>query len=167
MPERINGSVTAQQNLTGNLQYYLVFVTSPGAFSDPNPNPSEANELARGVNIQVTGDVRDQSQKNFEILFQSVALRAVPVIMHDPMAVSDLSEEGAPTLTGEGFVYKFSVERLYIFENSGPGGTIGPVGLLVDELDGVVLDSGVRVTTVDGSPSGFSKNIEFIRVDEL
>jgi hypothetical protein len=167
MPERINGAVTAHQNLTGSLQYYIVFVSSPGAFSDPNPNPDEIDEIARGVNIQATGDVSDQSQKNFEILFQSVALRAVPVIMNDPIAVSDLSAEGAPTLTGEGFIYKFSVERLYVFENSGPNGTIGPVGLLIDELDGVVLDSGVRVTTVDGSLSGFSKNIEFIRVDEL
>lgn len=167
MTDRINGAASAQQNLSGSLQYYIVYASSPNAFSDPDANPPPAEELTRLLNILVTGDIQDQSQKNFEILFQSVALRAVPVIMNDPIAVADLSVEGAPTLTGEGFVYKFSVERLSVFENFGPNGTVGPVGLLVDELDGVVLDSGVRVTTVDGSPSGFAKNIEFARVDEL
>ena len=32
------------------------------------------------------------------------------------------------------------------------------------DLDGVIIDSGVRITTVDGSSSGVPKNIEFVKV---
>lgn len=167
MTQRINGAAIGQQSLSGSLQYYVVYAASDNAVSDPNANPPPAEELIRGVNILTTGDITDQSQKNFEILLQSIGLRATPIIMNDPEPVADLSAEGATSLTGEGYIYKFAVERTFAFENFGPGGTVSDVGLLVDELDGVVLPSGVRITTVDGSPSGFAKNIEFERKDEL
>lgn len=164
MSTRIHGAASAQQNLSGELQFYIVFCTSPGAFSDPNPNPPEEEETVREVNIQVTDDIRDQSQKNFEILFQSIALRAAPSVMNNPEATSSLSAMGSPTLTGEGFVWKFAVERADTWEDFT---TKDPIGLLVKELDGVIIESGVRITTVDGSPTGIPKNMEFTKVINL
>lgn len=163
MAERIHGAASSQQNLSGSLQFYHCFVLSPGAYTDPNPNPPEDQELTRLVNIQVTEDILDQSQKNFEILWQSIGLRAMPVIMNDPEPVLDVGVE-APTLTGEGFMWKFTVERDDVFLDFD---TNDPVGLLVKEIDGVIIDSGVRLTTVDGSTSGVAKNIEFIQVGKL
>lgn len=167
MPNRIHGASTAHHGMTGNLQYYLAFAKSSGAYTNPEPNPSPEHELSRGINIQVTGDIADQSQRNFELLLQSVALRAMPTIMNDPKAVLLLEMEDAPTLTGDGFVWRFAVDVDAVFENFSPMGTPGPVGLLIDELDGIILDSGVRLTTVDGSLTGIPKNIEFLRTDQL
>lgn len=167
MPVRIHGASTAHHGMTGNLQYYLVFAKSMGAYTNPEPNPAPEHELSRGVNIQVTGDIVDQSQRNFELLLQSIALRAMPTVMNDPKAVLLLELENAPTLTGDGFIWRFAVDIDVAFENFSPSGSAGPVGLLIDELDGIILDSGVRLTTVDGSPTGKPKNIEFLRTDEL
>ena len=164
MATRINGSVRADQSLSGSLQYYIVYMLSPSAFTIPDANPIPTEEYVRQMNVQVTGDLNDQSQKNFEILFQSIGLRAVPVIFSNPMPVEDLSAEGAPTLTGEGFVWKFACERSYLFHDYTDG---NPVGLLVKELDGVIISSGVRVTTTDSHPSGTVKNIEFVSVEKL
>lgn len=163
MSNRVHGAASSQQNLTGSLQFYHCFVLSPGAFTDPEPNPPVPQELTRLVNIQVTEEISDQSQKNFEILLQSIALRAMPVIMNNPLAVLDVGTE-APTLTGEGFIWKFSVELEDVFLDFSNS---NPVGLLVKEIDGVIIDSGVRLTTVDGSTSGIPKNIEFTRTDKL
>jgi hypothetical protein len=164
MPTRIHGAASMQQNLAGDLQFYIVYSLSPGAFTDPSPNPPEIEETARQINIQVTDDILDQSQKNFEILFQSIGLRAVPTIMNNPEPVLNLETEGAPSLTGEGYVWRFAVERADAWKDFK---TDDPVGLLVRELDGVIIESGVRITTVDGSLSGTPKNMEFIRVDKL
>lgn len=167
MPTRIHGAASAHHGLSGNLQYYLLFAKSSGAYTNPDPNPPPGEEISRGINIQVTGDMVDQSQRNFELLLQSVALRAMPTVMNDPKAVLLLELEDAPTLTGDGFIWRFAADMDDVFENFAPSGTSGPVGLLVDELDGIILDSGVRLTTVDGSPSGFPKNIEFLRTGDL
>ena len=70
-------------------------------------------------------------------------------------------------LSGEGFIWKFAVERGVQFFNFTPYGSPGPVGLLVDDLDGVILPSGVRVTTVTGSPSGWAQNVAFYRMDSI
>lgn len=159
MTTRIHGAASAQQNLAGELQFYVLYCSSPGAFSDPNPNPPEIEEAARLINIQVTDHIKDQSQKNFEILYQSISLRAAPSIMSNPIPVMDLAAEGSPTLTGEGYFWKFANERGNMWEDFKTG---DPLGLLVKELDGVILDSGVRITTVDGSPTGVPKNTEFV-----
>ena len=162
MPKRIHGAAGAQQSLSANLETYLMYCISPGAYTDPNPNPPSSEELTRAINIFVTGNILDQSQKNFEILFQSVSLRSVPVVMSDPIPVLDLQYEGAPSLTGEGFIWKFSHERTDTWMDYS---TNDPIGILVKELDGVILDSGVRITTVDGSSSGVPKNVEFEKLD--
>lgn len=166
MPQQIHGASSAMQNLTADLQYYVCYSSSPGAFTDPNPNPPQSQELTRLVNIQVTNSPLDQSQKNFEVLLMSIGLRAMPVILSNPVPVLDLSDYTIE-LSGEGFIWKFAVERGVQFYNFTPYGTPGPVGLLVDDLDGVILPSGVRITTVSGSPTGWAKNIAFIRQGTL
>jgi len=166
MPIRIHGAATSMQNLTADLQYYVCYASSPGAFTNPNPNPPPSEELARLVNIQVTGSPLDQSQKNFEVFLMSIGLRAMPVVLSDPAAVIQLADY-TPELSGEGFVWKFAVERGVQFYNFTPYGTPGPVGLLVDDLNGVIIPTGVRITTVTGSPSGWGKNVAFSRMDSI
>lgn len=154
------------QNLTADLQYYVCYASSPGAFTDPNPNPPPVQEIPRLVNIQVTGETLDKSQKNFEVFLMSIGLRAMPVVLSDPTPVLELADYTLE-LAGEGFVWKFAVERGVQFFNFTPFGTPGPVGLLVDDLDGVIIPSGVRITTVTGSPSGWAKNIAFTRMETI
>lgn len=166
MPIRIHGAASAMQNLTGDMQFYVCYASSPGAFTDPNPNPPPSQELARLLNIQVTGNPLDESQKNFEVLLMSIGLRAMPVTLSDPAPVLQLSDYTLE-LSGEGYVWKFAVERGVQFYNFTPYGSPGPVGLLVDDLDGVILPSGVRMTTVTGSASGWAKNIAFSRLETL
>ncbi len=166
MPTKIHGAASSMQNLTADLQYYVCYASSPGAFTDPNPNPPINQEAARLINIQVTGDILDQSQKNFEILLMSIGLRAMPVILSNPIAVIELADY-TNELSGEGFIWKFAVERGVQFYNFTPYGTPGPVGLLIDETDGIILASGVRVTTLNGSPSGWPKNVAYERADTL
>jgi hypothetical protein len=166
MPLKIHGAASAMQNLTADLQYYICFASSPGAFSDPNPNPPPSQELTRLINILVTGQPLDESQKNFEVLLMSIGLRAMPVVLQDPIAVEQLADYTLE-LSGEGFIWKFAVERGVQFYNFTPYGTPGPVGLLIDDLDGVILPSGVRVTTVTGSPTGWAQNISFNRLDQI
>lgn len=166
MVQRIHGAATSTQSLSGDLQYYVCYAASPGAFLDPNANPPADEELARLVNIQVTGNPIDTSQKNFEVLLMSIGLRAMPVILTNPVAVHQLADY-TNELSGEGFVWKFAVERGVQFYNFTPYGTPGPVGLLIDDINGVIIPSGVRLTTVTGSPSGWAQNISFARMDSI
>lgn len=166
MTNKINGAATATQVLTSDLQCYICYASSPGAFTDPDPNPPADKELSRLVNIQVTGELFDQSQKNFEVLLMSIALRAMPVILSNPVPILELADFTLD-LTGEGFMWKFAVERGVQFYNFTPYGTPGPVGLLIDEIDGIILPSGVRVTSVKGSPTGWAQNITFSRLESI
>lgn len=163
---KINGAASSMQNLTADLQYYVCYASSPLAFTNPNPNPPPSEETLRLINIQVTGSPLDESQKNFEVFLMSIGLRAMPVILSNPVPVSELSEYTLG-LTGEGFIWKFAVERGVQFFNFTPYGSPGPVGLLVDDLDGLILPSGVRVTTVTGSPSGWAMNVVFTRMESV
>jgi hypothetical protein len=166
MPVRINGSASSMQNLTADLQYYVCYASSPCAFTDPDPNPPDSQELSRLVNIQVTGNPLDQSQKNFEVFLMSISMRAMPVILSNPVPVLELADYTLG-LSGEGFVWKFAVERGVQFYNFTPYGTPGPVGLLIDDTDGLVIPSGVRITTVDNSQSGWAKNVIFSRMESI
>ncbi len=163
MPIKIHGAASSMQNLTADLQYYVCYAVSPLCFTDANPNPPISEELIRLLNIQVTGNPLDESQKNFEVFLMSIGLRAMPVVLGDPIAVLELADY-TNELSGEGFIWKFAVERGVQFFNFTPYGSPGPVGLLVDDLDGVILPSGVRVTTVTGSPSGWAQNVAFVRM---
>jgi hypothetical protein len=166
MPQKIHGAASAMQNLTADLQYYICYAASPLCFTDPNPNPPPSEEITRLVNIQVTGDPLDESQKNFEVFLMSIGLRAMPVILADPMPVLELADY-TTELSGEGFIWKFAVERGVQFYNFTPFGSPGPVGLLVDDLNGVIIPSGVRITTVTGSPSGWAQNVAFYRQETI
>lgn len=166
MPVQIHGSSTAMQNLSADLTWYICYASSPLCFTSPNPNPPPSEELVRLVNIQVTGQILDQSQKNFEILLMSIGLRAMPTILANPYPVLELADY-TNELSGEGFIWKFAVERGVQFFNFTPFGSPGPVGLLVNDLDGVVIPSGVRVTTVSGSPTGWAKNISFVQMESI
>ena len=166
MPIKIHGAATAMQNLTADLQYYVCYAASPLCFTDPNPNPPPSEEVLRLVNIQATGNPLDESQKNFEVFLMSIGLRAMPVILSDPLPVLELADY-TTELSGEGFVWKFAVERGVQFYNFTPYGTPGPVGLLIDDLDGVIIPSSVRITTVTGSPSGWAQNVTFTRMETL
>lgn len=162
MPSKINGSASSMQNLTADLQFFIVYASSPNAFTDPNANPPDSQEVSRLVNIQVTGSILDQSQKNFEILLMSIGLRAMPVVLGDPVAVLELRDYTFE-LSGEGYIWKFAVERGVQFFNFTPFGTPGPTGLLTDEIDGIILPSGVRITTISNSQSGWAQNVAFSR----
>jgi len=146
---RAHGTAGAAQSLTGIIHYYTVWAASPDAFTDPNN--------ATGVNIRVTGNIQDESQKSFELLIQSIGLRVLPIILNDPVAVEALEDNGASTLTGEGFVWRFASEQRDAFATK-----TDPVGLLTAEVDGIVLPNGTILRT-----SGIDQNIEFERSDTL
>lgn len=164
MTVKINGTASATQVLTGDMQYYRCIASSPFAFSKPDPNPMICEEIERGVNILVTNNGKDQSQKNFEILLMSIAMRAMPVILANPQRIEEIACY-SKELSGEGFVWTFAVERESQFFNYSPYGTPGPVGLLIDEIDGVLLPSGVRLTTKTSRDHKFPVNITFQRVE--
>ena len=81
----------------------------------------------------------------------------MPIILNDPLAVPDLAADGASIVTGEGFVWQFSVEQEGVFATKTDN-----IGLLILELDGIVLPSGAVLST-----GGGGQNIEFSRQDEL
>lgn len=166
MVEKIHGAATSMQNLTGDIAWYVCYASSPLCFTSPNPNPPINQEITRLVNIQVTGSPLDESQKNFEVLLMSIGLRAMPVILTDPYPVIELADF-TNELSGEGFIWKFAVERNFMFYNFTPFGSPGPVGLLTDDLDGIIIPSGVRITTVTGSPTGWAQNVSFSRMVSL
>jgi len=149
MVSRVHGTATAMQNVTESIVYYKMFALCSGAVADP--------ETATGVNIHTTGSIHDESQKNFEIIVQSVGLRAMPVIMNDPLAVANVATEGATEIAGEGYIWKFAVERADYFKNTGPNGTISDVGFLVDELDGIILANAFTLKT-----KGIDQNTQFM-----
>ncbi len=149
MVSKTHGVSSASQVLTKSLEYYTVWCESPNAFSDP--------DNATGINIRWTGDIADETQKNFELIIQSIGLRAMPIILNNPLAVADLAVDGASVVTGEGFVWVFSVETEAAFATK-----TDPVGLLIEEMDGIVLLNGAIIRT-----SGGSQNIEFEWRDTL
>jgi len=143
MVSKTHGIASATRIVTGALQCYTVWCKSPSAYTDP--------DNASGVNLKITGNIVDETQKNFELMVQSIGLRTMPIILNDPQAVIDLAEDGAASLNGEGFVWRFGVEQIGIFRNAK-----SEFGLLVDEMNGVVLSNGAILRT-----SGNDQNIEF------
>ena len=86
---------------------------------------------------------------------QVIGLRAMPIIMNNPVEIngfgSNLLENfGAPTLTGPGWIFKFAFERE----------DVHTIQTLVNELHGIVLNSGTIDTTN-------TVNMEFTKQDLL
>lgn len=107
--------------------------------------------------MKATGSLKDVSQKNFELLVQSISLRATPVLLETPKAVEELTNHGSQQVTGEGFVWCFGTEGKDFFRLGSD-----PAGLLTKEIDGIVLSNGTVLKT-----HGVNQNIEFKQEAEL
>jgi hypothetical protein len=128
------GAAGSQEVVTGDLSFYTLYTT---------------------LDITQTGDYSDDSQKDFESVVQVIALRAMPVIMNNPVELdgtggNTLENFGAPSLTGAGWIFKFAFERA----------DVHTVETLEDELDGIVLNAG----TIDTDET---VNMEFTKQDLL
>ena len=128
------GAMVSIEVLTGNIEFFTLFTS---------------------LNITVTGNYSDNSQKDFESVVQCIGLRAMPTVMNNPVAVSGVGSQvlenyGAPSLTGAGYIFKFATEI--------PGAHT--VDSLKDELNGIVLNAGVIDTTG-------TINMEFTKQDLL
>lgn len=111
------GAMSSTEVLTGNLEYYTIFTK---------------------LDITATGDYSDDTQKDFESVIQVIGLRSMPVLMNEPVYIdgvagNTLEAYGAPTLTGDGFILRFS------FEHTGAH----TLDTLMNELHGIVLNGGV------------------------
>ena len=129
-----SGAMNNQEVLSGNIEFYSLFTS---------------------LDITRTGDFGDNTQKDFESIVQVIGLRAMPVVMNNPVALSGvgtlvLEGYGAPTLTGAGWIFKFAFEREGVHT----------IDTLRDELDGIVLNGG----TIDTKGS---VNMEFSKQDLL
>ncbi len=128
------GAMGSIEVLTGNIEFFTLFTT---------------------LDITVTGNYNDVSQKDFESVVQCIGLRAMPTVMNNPVAVNGVGAQvlesyGAPSLTGAGFIFKFATEI--------PGAH--SVDSLKEELNGIVLNAGVIDTTS-------TVNMEFTKQDLL
>ena len=129
-----SGAMGSAEVVSGNIEFYTLFTT---------------------LDITRTGNFSDDTQKDFESVVQCIGLRAMPVVMNEPVELSGsgsfvLENYGAPTLTGAGFIFKFAFER----EGA------HTLDTLKDELDGIVLNGG----TIDTKGS---VNMEFTKQDLL
>ena len=129
-----SGAMNNQEVLSGNIEFYSLFTS---------------------IDITRTGDFSDNTQKDFESIVQVIGLRAMPVVMNNPVALSGvgalvLEGYGAPTLTGAGWIFKFAFEREGVHT----------IDTLRDELNGIVLNGG----TIDTKDS---VNMEFSKQDLL
>tara|TARA_Y100001947_G_C10226623_1_gene255725 strand:+ start:336 stop:740 length:405 start_codon:yes stop_codon:yes gene_type:complete len=116
---RIHGAASAGENLSGNINFYTMYV---------------ADASNSGVDITHTGDILDQSQQNLDDIVNIVSLVAQPVIMNNPLAVT--LDGLAPTLTGAGFIFKFAVEHSDIFKRASDD-----VAVLKELFLGITIDS--------------------------
>ena len=129
-----SGAMGSAEVVSGNIEFYTLFTT---------------------LDITRTGNFSDDTQKDFESVVQCIGLRAMPVVMNEPVELSGsgsfvLENYGAPTVTGAGFIFKFAFERE----------DVHTITTLTDELHGIVLNAG----TIDTKSS---INMEFTKQDLL
>jgi hypothetical protein len=118
---RIHGAATAGENLAGNINFYTMYVKT--------------------LDIIYTGDLTDQSQQNMDDVVNIISLIAQPLVMNNPVGVSDLTNL-APTLTGAGTIFKFAVEHGRVFERDGDNTSI-----LKEIFHGITIDGTVLTTS--------------------
>lgn len=128
------GAMGSLEVLTGNIEFFTLYTN---------------------LDIRVTGNYTDSSQKDFESVVQVIGLRAMPTVMNNPVYLNGVGQNvlenyGASSITGSGFIFKFATEM--------PGAHT--VQTLIDELHDIVLNSGV-VDTKN------SINMEFTKQDLL
>ena len=87
MTVRINGAARGGEFISNNLQFYNLYTN---------------------INIEQTGNYQDATQKDFDSIVQMIAMFSQVIISNDPVNVADLNANGAPTLTGAGYVFKFA-----------------------------------------------------------
>ena len=129
-----SGAMSSQEVVTGNIEFYTLFTN---------------------LDITQTGDYTDNTQKDFESLVQVIGLRAMPVVMNNPVRLNGIGSNvlenyGAPSMSGAGWIFKFAFEREGVHS----------IDTLKDELDGIVLNGG----TIDTKSS---VNMEFTKQDLL
>lgn len=129
-----SGAMGSVEVLTGNIEFFTLFTS---------------------IDITVTNDYTDNSQKDFESVVQVIGLRAMPTVMNNPVALNGsgnnlLQNYGAPSMTGAGYIFKFATEVPFAHT----------VDTLKDELHGIVLNGG----TVDTKNT---VNMEFTKQDLL
>jgi len=134
MAVRINGAARGGEFISSNLQFYIMYTT---------------------IDVTQTGNYQDATQKDFDSLVQMIAMFSQVIISNDPVNVSDLNANGAPTLTGAGWVFKFAVEHPDVFADGND-----PLGKLTSSMDGVVLNGGTIATTG-------TANLEFTQSETL
>lgn len=110
---RIHGAASAGENLSGNINFYTLYI--------------------KGLDITATGNVADQTQQNFDDIVNVINLVAQPIIMNNPISVT--LDGLAPSLTGAGFLFKFAVEHGKVFERGGD-----TVSILKELFDGITID---------------------------
>ena len=129
-----SGAMSGQEVVTGNIEFYTLYTK---------------------IDISATGDYSDVTQKDFESIVQVIGLRAMPIIMNNPVYLNGvggnvLENYGAQVITGAGWIFKFAFERE----------DVHTIQTLVDELHETVLNGG----TVDTKNS---VNTEFDKQDLL
>ena len=128
------GAMGSAEVVTGNIEFYTLYTT---------------------LDITRTGDYSDASQKDFESVVQVIGLRAMPILMNEPVELNGtganvLQNYGAPSLRGAGWIYKFAFEQA----------AVHTIQTLTDELHGIVLNGG----TIDTKNT---ENMEFTKQDLL
>jgi len=134
MTVRINGAARGGEFISSNLQFYIMYTN---------------------IDITQTGSYSDATQKDFDAIVQMSEMFPQVIISNDPVNVSDLNANGAPTLTGAGYVFKFAVEHPDVFADNGD-----PLGKLTNSMNGVILNGGTIATTG-------SVNLEFTQSETL
>ena len=130
-----SGAMGSQEVVTGNIEFYTLYTT---------------------IDITCTGNYADATQKDFEAMVQVIGLRAQPIIMNRPVEINGAQDNvsletfGAPSLTGDGWIFKFAFEREGVHS----------LDTLKNEMHGIVLNGG----TVDTKNT---VNTEFTKQDLL
>ena len=129
-----SGAMGSIEVLTGNIEFFTLFTS---------------------IDITVTNDYENDSQKDFESVVQVIGLRAMPTVMNNPVALNGvgnnlLQNYGAPSMTGAGYIFKFATEVPFAHT----------VDTLKNELHGIVLNGGIVDTTN-------TVNMEFTKQDLL
>lgn len=128
------GGARGAELLTGNIEYFTLYTS---------------------LNITASGDYRDDTQKDFDMIIQVIGMRAMPIIMNTPVringiGVNKMEAYGAPSITGKGWIFKFAFEREGVHT----------IDTLTSELNGIVLNDGVIDTKN-------AVNVEFTKQDML
>ena len=94
MTTKNQATAKPSESFSGNIEYFTLFTK---------------------VDITSTGDYSDKSQRIFDTVISLISMRAQPIVIATPYAVTDLAAEGSAELTGAGFVFKFIVEHTGVF----------------------------------------------------